>query len=687
MKRTLLYLLLSCFVLPIPLVSRAGDACMLIPVSLEERASKSSVIAEGTVISQSTFVDEVNGNIYTASVIEVYKIFKGDLAGSKMEIITEGGVYGDRMQQLTSTLSLTPGQSGVFFCQPHQLTRRSGSSYMVYSSLQGFVAYDYKTDEALDPFTRYQGIGKFYKTLEKHTHRSYIKLADNPGLEAQAETKTTVIPTITGFSPPVISAGTDAVLTISGTNFNVLQGSGFVEFANSNDGSATFVKPLATDYVSWSDIEIQVKVPTAVLTPPGCAGTGIFHVTNSDPGTGASLTPLVVNFAYTNVADPGGTGEMPDHVSDNGSGGYTFNLFTGFDASLGKAPFIRAMDNWTCATGMNWIIGPTTAVESPISDAINNVAFDNAAFPLPAGVLGRCKSYYSGCGAGSPFTWFVTELDVQFDDAASWEYGPGLPAGGESDFESVALHELGHGHQLTHVIDLGAVMHFAITTGTTARVLGPDDIVGGTFVRDRSIVANSCGPGPMSILACPLPVKLVSFTGNYLIGKGVDLQWKTAMENNNSGYRVQRSEDGSLFNTIGYVPAKAFSGEPLYYSFTDRSAVSGKWYYRLEEVEASGEVYYSPTIVITVTGKDGDFFVFNDPGGNEITLTTNGVGGADASFAIYNSSGQMTRNYTYSLSGDQFRQTIDLADLAGGIYFYSFRAGGRQYSGKLIRTR
>jgi hypothetical protein len=63
-------------------------------------------------------------------------------------------------------------------------------------------------------------------------------------------------PTITNFTPTSITSGTSSSLTINGTNFGATQGTGFVEFKNANDGGTTWVKPLTTDYVSWSNTQI-----------------------------------------------------------------------------------------------------------------------------------------------------------------------------------------------------------------------------------------------------------------------------------------------------------------------------------------------------------------------------------------------------------------------------------------------
>ncbi|MDF2189590.1 matrixin family metalloprotease [Paraflavitalea sp. CAU 1676] len=482
------YLLL--LLLSIPTLLPANE---LYPVSLSQRVANSTLIAEGKVIGQSTFADAL-GNIYTANRVIVYRTFKGSFAGEEIEVITHGGILGNRMQTYSSYLTLQTGQSGIFFCMPAAVknaTRKvdASTSYMVYSSMQGFIDYDTRQLRAADPFTRYNTIDDAAAAIRKLTLRE-TKLRTNPDLVAPQEVTTlgvTATPTITNLSPTTISAGTGAVLTITGTNFGATAGT--VQFKNANNGGSGWVTAKVSDIVSWTDTEIQVTVPssTGVNGPP--AGSGPVQVTNTDPASVISSGSITIPYAYINF-DHLGTTYKARHVNDNTAGGYTFQMETSFAASAGNASFRRAMDTWTCQTGMNWTVGTNTATNVVASDGVNVVRFDVGS-ELPAGVLGVCQSFFNGCG--SPLNWFVSEMDITFNDATNWEYGPAAPTGGKVDFQSVAVHELGHGQQLTHIISPGAVMHYAIAANTQARVLSTGDVNGGNDVTARGFASNVCG--------------------------------------------------------------------------------------------------------------------------------------------------------------------------------------------------
>lgn len=479
----------------------------LVPVSLSQRVSHSTLIAEGKVIGQTAFADAL-GNIYTANRVVVYRTFKGSFTGEEIEIITHGGILGNRMDIYSSYLSLQTGQSGIFFCMPASVgnaNRKATAtpSYMVYSSMQGFINYDTRQLKASDPFTNYKTVDEAAAAVRKLT-LSETRLRSNPDLAAPVETttfSTTALPppTITNLAPTTITAGTGSVLTITGTNFGTVVGT--VEFKNANNGGSGWVAANTSDIVSWTDNQIQVVVPSYGATGVP-AGSGQVRVTNADPQSVTSAASITIPYAYINFSYLG-TIYKARHIDTDGNGGYTFQMENSFAASAGNATFRRAMQTWTCQTGMNWSVGANTAVNTVAADGINVVRFDVGS-ELPAGVLGVCQSRFSGCG--SPLNWFVTEMDVTFNDATNWEYGPAAPVAPKVDLESVAVHELGHGQQLTHIISFGAVMHYAIAAGNQARTLSTGDINGGNDVTARGFASNVCGnlamtPGEIYTLA------------------------------------------------------------------------------------------------------------------------------------------------------------------------------------------
>ena len=82
-------------------------------------------------------------------------------------------------------------------------------------------------------------------------------------------------------------------MIITGTGFEATRGSGSVSFAFADDGGgSSFAIFENSDYVSWTDTEIIVKLPSE-------AGTGNITVTTDGGMSGSS--PVTVDFAINNV--------------------------------------------------------------------------------------------------------------------------------------------------------------------------------------------------------------------------------------------------------------------------------------------------------------------------------------------------------------------------------------------------
>jgi hypothetical protein len=502
--------------------------------SLKQQIEKSSLVVEGKIISKKSFWS--NNVIYTANTLEVYKVFKGELI-STLDILTLGGTVGLQALNVSSSLKLNKGDVGVFALENIKDSKGASTlntqQFKPYGAIQGFYKYNLDADIAVNPFHIKKGISdSFYneimnltKTVFKEVSSFNIKAIQSKSIQS----KNLLAPSEIAFGPTSISAGTKETIIITipggntGTDFGATKGK--VAFSNADDGGATFIDALDSQ-VTWSTTFITVEVPAE-------AGTGRIRVTNADSSSRISDIDLTITYAESNVVydEDDRPNDMPptngplepkayqiQHINENGSGGYTFQMHTDFNANtLAKESFERAFEKWRCTTKINWIFGATTSVDAaefesaPVqppamsAPSVSVVRFDNG-FELDTDVLGTCYSWYKGCSlGGGDFAWFVAEMDVVFDDGTMWNYGTGATVSGQYDFESVALHELGHGHQLGHVIDdvnngdnMDDVMHYALLSNEDQRVLSDNNIIAANAIQSRSTVSSTCGESPMT---------------------------------------------------------------------------------------------------------------------------------------------------------------------------------------------
>lgn len=90
-----------------------------------------------------------------------------------------------------------------------------------------------------------------------------------------------------------------------------------------------------------------------------------------------------------------------------------------------------------------------------------------------------------------------------------------------------------------------------------------------------------------------LPVTLTNFSAKPN-QKNIQLSWTTAAEINNRGFMVERSLDGSNFNTIGFVTGNGNSSLVSKYSYKDNYVQPAMvYYYRLRQVDINNRQVYS----------------------------------------------------------------------------------------------
>ena len=99
----------------------------------------------------------------------------------------------------------------------------------------------------------------------------------------------------------------------------------------------------------------------------------------------------------------------------------------------------------------------------------------------------------------------------------------------------------------------------------------------------------------------PIPVELISFAAS-LIGTDVHLNWSTATELNNSGFEIHRfTTNKDEWNKIGFVAGHGTTTKQQHYSFVDESVSSGKYQYRLKQIDYDGTFEYSDIVEVEVS--------------------------------------------------------------------------------------
>jgi hypothetical protein len=678
--------------------------CMYYPVTVEQRVSKAQYIVLAKITEKHTYIDQATGHVNTLNKLSVNAWLKNYSDTKEIYIITLGGIYENIATQVNPSLQLDQQHEYLLMleadnslCDDKNFRAKNPQALQVltYADVQGCLpnnnnSYFDLSDKSVKTEQQvFQKIQNLTGQQARYTSGDFFQ----PRTPVQLNDMQ--IDVVGGFSPTTTHGGTIVpgdFITINGSGFGASAGTVF--FTNADDGGATFTSSgVASDIVSWADGSITVKVAAK-------AGTGPINI-NGAMTSGSNLT---IDYSHSainsNFSGFGATTRQRYYFRNmNTKGGYTYqyNTTSGFSANApAMAAFQRALISWRCATGINWRIGANTANTLNGLDNINVVMFDGT---LPAGTLGRATSTFQGSATGgcnvANTVWCAADLDIQFypDPPVSgfpWEYGPAAPSFSEYDFESVALHELGHHHGLNHVISAGAVMHWALANGSFNRTLSANDIAGGNARIAYSTPATCfnpsaalCGSGPMTTIGAgicaTLPVNLTAFTGERINFSSNKLKWTTAQEENSKAFYIQRSANGTSFSDIDFVNAAGSSTQSLNYFYDDKKAGPYAWYYRLRMIDIDGVEKLSS--VVFIDGEQSNQWkVWAGEKGDKIYLFNNISIGSNAVLKIFATNGQQVMIKTISAGANE----INAGNLSRGIYHYQLAYEGKIITGKLL---
>ena len=154
-----------------------------------------------------------------------------------------------------------------------------------------------------------------------------------------------------------------------------------------------------------------------------------------------------------------------------------------------------------------------------------------------------------------------------------------------------------------------------------------------------------------------LPVSLISF--NAIKEKEqVLLKWETENEINLSGFEIQRSQDGSQFETIGTIQPRNSNSKQVYQS-VDKRPLKGIIYYRLKILDQNAAIKYSD--IVKIENRNGKLWVEVSPVPfhNKLNLSIKGET-KNAMFQLHSITGQLLlekknlKNETILISTEHF---------------------------------
>ena len=194
----------------------------------------------------------------------------------------------------------------------------------------------------------------------------------------------------------------------------------------------------------------------------------------------------------------------------------------------------------------------------------------------------------------------------------------------------------------------------------------------------------------------PLPVRTVSLTGS-TSRSSARLTWKTENEMDNHGFEIERrtvsqSNDPGIWKTVGFVEGSRTTSSPREYSFVDQGLSTGRYAYRIKQIDLSGSFRYSEALELEIGVAPLELMLaqnypnpFNPATTIEFTVPEDGR----VRLQVYDLFGRAVATIfdQDARAGHYLKATFDASDLASGIYFARLQFGGTQLLKRMLLVK
>lgn len=197
-------------------------------------------------------------------------------------------------------------------------------------------------------------------------------------------------------------------------------------------------------------------------------------------------------------------------------------------------------------------------------------------------------------------------------------------------------------------------------SGSGAATIGMIGIQTPDNASETCIVAGDC---------LSLPVELVELEGE-MFDTHSELTWSTASEENNKGFEIQRSKNGNIFRTVGFVEGQGNSNTNIDYVFNDKEIRKGTdYYYRLRQIDFWGSRTESDVIHLKAASPAATRLIVSpNPAQKYVDVQFYSESNDNAQLSVFDAMGKLVISKTLG-ADDKTNVQLDISELPGGNYF------------------
>ncbi|RYY39172.1 MAG: HYR domain-containing protein [Chitinophagaceae bacterium] len=443
----------------------------------------------------------------------------------------------------------------------------------------------------------------------------------------------------------------------------------------------------------------DVSIPAVANLPIVPAGQSAM-VRNLTVGSGASLTVLGTLNLYSNLENRGGMLDMSlgrldlegasaqqvpafmvQTLNVNGGGGFTLS---GNSTVSGTLHF--------GASGGHVLLGASDLTVGTVSGGDENAfVVTNGSGALVRLALNGTQLMPVGVNSAS-----YTPLTITNTDGLGWSVRlQGDFTGYPTVNQAAALPRIWHitpstsptitptdlvftyPEALWQTPSLVSVYHYGAGTGWALANNNASGLTASLANGLRSVTLSgqqAFSPFAISGITAPLPVTLLSFAGRAEATHN-KLEWRTASEQNNRGFYVERSTDGRSFLSTAFVPGApgGNSSTLKQYGFADSTFTGTRQYYRLRQEDFDGRFRYSQVVMIDRSKEAAQMTVYPNPAPSQTNARLVLAQAGPYTFVLLDAQGRQVRSMSYRLPVGTSTTKLELNGLAAGTYLLQVR--------------
>lgn len=199
--------------------------------------------------------------------------------------------------------------------------------------------------------------------------------------------------------------------------------------------------------------------------------------------------------------------------------------------------------------------------------------------------------------------------------------------------------------------------------------IGATGVSYATPYNSTATISNLNGASMIAFENFPIgtfPVELLNFDGEQA-ENGIMLNWRTASEQNNKMFEIQKSINGNDWAALGQVDGAGNSQSISSYQFLDASPIIGTNLYRLKQVDFDGSSTLSNIVTVEINQLDAPMAIFPNPSKGNLNVALPYQDLEMVTVSMYNQVGQKV--YETSVMPDaNGRFTLSLNGYATGAY-------------------